>query len=449
MTYLAAEQGATTGQPVELYDIAMGITHWRLASGGEDIVYALNTYESAPCKRSEIEKTGEIPKDSVEVELPRGHAIGLLFHAGVPDEEITLTIYRGHGSFYITYFKGYLTYVEFNANNIATCTFEPRSSDLPYVGGRRRVMRLCGHLLYSFRCGVNKEAYRLDGTIDSIDGITVTASEFGAAAAIPANYGDLTGLPGCLYNESDGDSSSAYDDNYSSFWSTDETYINNWTSVQWPVAQTIKKIRIRPGNTAGDLPYLLALMGIPRDPGDSCMKYVRIAGSNNGMAWTTIDANQWIGNCNYYAGLGGSDTEVDRISDPSEWIGIGLDNDTAYLYYRIWVYEQWGTSLADLPLIVHEIEMIEADNAMAAYFFGAGDEIIVGTARRTITAQVGNTITINRPFGADVVAGSSFRAYPGCAHTPGCCIEKYDNILNYGGQTHLPIANPYESNLVY
>ena len=328
--------------------------------------------------------------------------------------------------------------MEFNAENIATCTFEPRSSDLPYVGGRRRVMRLCGHLLYGYRCGVQKEAYRLEGTIDSIDGVTVTASEFGAAAAIPDNYGDLTGLPGCLYNESEGDSSRAFDDNTSSLWSSGYTLTNNWTTVQWLVAQTIKKIRIRPGHTFPG--------ASTAQPGDACMKYVRIAGSNNGSSWTTIDANQWIGNCNYYAGLGGSDTQVDRILDPSEWVGIVLDNDTAYLYYRVYVYEQWGGANS---LFVHEIEMIEADNAMSAYFFGAGGEIIVGNARRTITNQVGDTITINRPFGADVVAGSSFRAYPGCAHTPGCCIEKYDNILNYGGQTHLPIANPYESNLVY
>ena len=438
MTYNDSEISAASGQPVELYDIAMGVTHWRLASGGEDIVYALNTYESAPCKRTEIEKTGEIPKDSIQLELPRGHAIGSLFIASVPDQEMTITIYRGHGAFFITYFRGYLTYVEFDAKNIATCTFEPRSSDLPYVGGRRRVMRLCGHLLYSFRCGVNKEAYRLDGTIDSIDGVTVTASEFGAAAAIPDNYGDLTGLPGCAYADSDGDSSRAYDNNNSTYWSTGYTFTDNWTRVQWPTAQKIKKIRIRPGHTR------------PRasiaTPGDACMKYVRIHGSNNGSVWTTIDANQWIGNCSYYSGEGGSDTEVARISDPSEWITIGLDNDTAYFYYRIWVYEQWGGAGS---LIVHEIEMIEAENAMAAYFFGAGGEIIVGNARRTITAQVGNTITINRPFGSDVIAGSVFRAYPGCAHTSGCCIEKYDNILNYGGQTHLPITNPYDSNLIY
>ena len=441
MTYQTAEDSAASGQPIELYDIAMGITHWRITSCGEDTTYATHVYTSTPCERNEIEKTEEIPKDSVEIKLSRGHALALLCLAGVPDEEVTITIYRGHSGTYVTYFKGFLTYVETDAENIPTCIFEPRSSDLPFVGGRRRAMRICGHLLYGYRCGVNKEAYRLDGTIDSISGVTITATEFGAVVEIPTNYGDLTNLPGCLYNENNGDSNHLYDDNSSSYWETDFVSVtNNWTSVQWTTAQTVKKIRIRPGHRATI---------IVTSPSDLCMKYVRIAGSNNGSSWTTIDANQWIGNCNYYAGLGGSDTQVDRISDRSEWIGIGLDNDTAYFYYRVWVYQQWGSILGDARLICHEIEMIEADDVMTAYYFSAGGEIIVGTARRTITAQVGDTITINRPFGPSDVAGDSFRAYPGCGHTQNACITKYNNILNYGGQTHLPIQNPYDSNLIY
>jgi hypothetical protein len=440
MTYQSSEISVASGQPIELYDIAMGSTHWRITSCGEDITYLTYTYISTPCERNEIAKTEEVPKDSVEIKLPRGHALALLCLAGTPDEEVTLTIYRGHSGSYVTYFKGFLTYLETDAENIPTCTFEPRSSDLPFIGGRRRAMRICGHLLYGYRCGVNREAHRLDGTIDSIDGVTITATEFGAATAIPANYGDLTNLPGCLYNESEGTSRRVYDDDGTTYWATGSTWTDNWTSVQWPIAQTIKKIRIRPGHiyTAVYEDYL--------DPGDGCMKYVRIAGSNNGSVWTNIDANDWEGNCSYYAGLGGSDTQVDRITDPSEWITIGLDNDTAYFYYRMWIYEQW---YATTELIVHEIEMIEADDVMAAYFFGAGGQIIVGTASRTITAQVGNDITINRPFGPSVIAGDSFSAYPGCGHTQNACVTKFDNILNYGGQTHLPIDNPYDSNLVY
>ena len=84
MTYESSEISVASGQPVELYDIAYGDTHWRMTSSGEDIVYATNTYTSAPCKRTEIEQTGEIPKDSLELELPRRNHLGLLCIAGPP-----------------------------------------------------------------------------------------------------------------------------------------------------------------------------------------------------------------------------------------------------------------------------------------------------------------------------------------------------------------------------
>jgi len=176
------------------------------------------------------------------------------------------------------------------------------------------------------------------------------------------------------------------------------------------------------------------------------MKHFRVAGSNNGSDWTTIPVMQWFGNCHYYAGQGGSDTLVDLIIDPAEWIGVILDNDNAYTYYRIWVYDTWGGTST---LIVNEIEMIAADNTMDTYTFGAGGEIIVGTASRNIIAQVGDTITINRPFGSDVVADDPFSAYPGCAHNPGCCRDKFENWPNYGGQEFLPVKNPYTGNLIY
>jgi len=440
MTYLAAEQGAATGQPVELYDIAMGITHWRLASGGEDIDYGGHTYESAPCKRSEIEQTGEIPKDGIEVELPRGHALGVICVAGVPEEEITLTIYRGHGAFYVTYFRGFLTNVKFDGNAIPTCFFEPRSSDLPFVGGRRRCMRLCGHRLFGYRCGLDKEVYRINGTIDTISGVTITATEFGAAVGVPDNYGDLTNLDGCTYaaNVYTSDAYKAFDDSVSTYWSSGATYTDNWIYCKWTAAQTIKKIRIRPGYTSA--------IYWATDPGDGCMKYFRVAGSNNGVGWTTIPVMEWIGNCQFYGGEGGSDTEVDRTTDPSEWIGVTLDNAVAYTYYRVWVYENYGGTNS---LLVNEIEMIEADNAMSVYYYGGGGEIVVGTARRTITAHVGNTITINRPFGSGVIAGNAFSAYPGCDHTPGTCRSKYDNGINYGGLEGLPTKNHYAGDLIY
>jgi len=433
MTYNDYEISAATGQPVELYDIAMGLTHWRLASGGEDIDYMGHTYESAPCKRTEIEQTGEIPKDGIEVELPKSHALGVICIAGVPEDKITLTIYRGHSTFYVTYFRGFLTNVKFDGNAVPTCFFEPRSSDLPFVGGRRRCMRLCEHKLFGYRCGLDNEAYKITGTIDTISGVTITATEFGAIAAAPEVYGDLTDLTGCTYvakTETLPRTAAEYAfDNILSFesrWESTYPPEDNWIYCKWTSAQTIKKMNIYKGLVW-----------------DYNLRYFRVAGSNNGAAWTTIDASSWYGDCKFYAGEWGSDTQVSN-STPG-WITITLDNAVAYTYYRIYIYGNWGGT----TVFIQEIEMIEADSAQAAYYYGAGGEIVVGTVRRTITAHVGNTITINRPFGSGVSAGDAFSAYPGCDHTPNTCRDKYGNSINYGGLEGLPVKNPYAGDLIY
>jgi len=435
--YASLEASVASGQPVELYDIAYGDTHWRMTSSGEDIVYATNTYTSEPCKRTEIEQTGEIPKDALELELPRRHLLGLLCIAGPPEEEVTLTIYRGHGAYYVTHFKGFLTSVKIDGDAIPKCTFEPRSSDLPFVGGRRRCMRLCGHVLYGYRCGVDKDDYAITGTIETIsdDGLTITASEFGDEDIVePAVYGDLTKLPGCTYVAKTEilprvAAQYAFDDvlSFASRWSSTYPPANNWIYCKWTAAQTITKIRIyRSVSTNFNI------------------RYFRVAGSNDGNIWTTIDATSWNGSCQFYDGEGGSDTEV-LINDDIGWMTITLDNITAYTYYRIYIFNNWGGT----TVFCQEIEMIEADSAMDVYSFGAGGTIQVGSSIRMITSQVGDTITISRKFSSDVVAGNSFTAYPGCNHTPGNCRVKFDNIINYGGQEHLPVKNPYKGDLIH
>ena len=465
MTYQSSEESVASGQPNELYDIAYGDTHWRLTSSDESKIYDGNTCTKGPCKRTEIEQTGEIPKDALELELPRNHALGLLCIAGPPEEEVTLTIYRGHGAFYVTHFKGFLTNVTMDGEFIPKCTFEPRSSDLPFVGGRRRAMRLCGHLLYGYRCAVDKDLYKIEGTIEEMsdDGLTITSSDFipdsgQGVVDEPAVYGDLTKLEGCTYAASavSGDAYKAFDGNVSTDWKTSPaSYVeqeNNWIYCKWTSPQKITKIRIRPGNT---FKYVWSTTGAYLTyPGEGCMKHFRVAGSNDGSAWTTIPITEWLGNCDLYEGEGGSDTQVDEITNKIEWITVYLANTNTYTYYRIWIYDYWQPSYVwyGWPLFVNEIEMIEADNAMEVFSFSGGGVIQVGSARRMITSQVNDVVIINRKFGSDVTAGSGgslFVAWPGCNHTPDICRTKFDNMINYGGQEHLPVKNPYKGDLIY
>ena len=198
MPYSDYENSVSSGVPIELFDIAMVTTHWYLTTAGEDIEYLGHTYESAPCECSAVKKTGDYPKDAVELKIPRDHSLAVMIVAGTPELIVSLTKYRCHAGNYIKEYTGYLTNFKFDGNSIPTLIFEPSASDMQIAGGRRKIMKLCPHKLYGYRCGVNNMSYEISGEIDTIDGVDITADAFGAVAGDdPAVYGDLTGLDGC------------------------------------------------------------------------------------------------------------------------------------------------------------------------------------------------------------------------------------------------------------
>jgi len=59
------------------------------------------------------------------------------------------------------------------------------------------------------------------------------------------------------------------------------------------------------------------------------------------------------------------------------------------------------------------------------------------------------TITLNLPFGSEVIVGSSVTAFPGCRHTTSVCSGKFSNIANYGGFPFIPQKNPMDGTPVF
>ncbi len=76
-------------------------------------------------------------------------------------------------------------------------------------------------------------------------------------------------------------------------------------------------------------------------------------------------------------------------------------------------------------------------------------EVELGIAeRRFITDHTGTTITLSaRPVG--LVVGQLIKLYPGCDHTTTACVEKFDNILNYGGFPYFTRKNPFGGDPIF
>ncbi|UYK72513.1 phage BR0599 family protein [Xanthomonas sacchari] len=67
--------------------------------------------------------------------------------------------------------------------------------------------------------------------------------------------------------------------------------------------------------------------------------------------------------------------------------------------------------------------------------------------QRTIYSHIGNTIVLNYG-GAELAAGLTLTAHPGCAHTYGDCRDYFDNAPNYGGFKNLNAENPFDGHRI-
>ena len=79
-----------------------------------------------------------------------------------------------------------------------------------------------------------------------------------------------------------------------------------------------------------------------------------------------------------------------------------------------------------------------------------GGKMIVGggTDRRLIVAQSGNVVTLQQPFRSNVVAGVVVDVVQGCNHRiTGDCLNKFNNVINFGGSPFTPGLNPFAEGL--
>lgn len=69
--------------------------------------------------------------------------------------------------------------------------------------------------------------------------------------------------------------------------------------------------------------------------------------------------------------------------------------------------------------------------------------------RRAIKENSETTVTVTA-FPLGFAAGrTEVTLFAGCDHTHGTCKNKFNNIINYGGQPYIPILNPFGGSTIY
>jgi hypothetical protein len=84
------------------------------------------------------------------------------------------------------------------------------------------------------------------------------------------------------------------------------------------------------------------------------VKQCKLEGSNNNVDWIKLPAIEWSGRCKAY---NTDEIEIEKINNYTDWAEIHFTNTTAYTYYRLYCYNNWGDGTR---LGIKEIEMMEA-----------------------------------------------------------------------------------------
>ncbi len=181
MSYETTEESVNSGKPIELYDFECGENHYRYTSGPVIVVYAGYTYVPETIQRGDLELTDNAFRNELEIKINRDNVFIRRFILSPLEGMVILTVYRGHGSDFVTFWVGVLNYVKFNSDEV-TITAIPRTSSLIRTGLRRKYQKLCNYPLYAAGCNVNLVSYKVIGTIDTISGFTITSAAFATKA---------------------------------------------------------------------------------------------------------------------------------------------------------------------------------------------------------------------------------------------------------------------------
>lgn len=181
MSYLETESSGYMGSPLELYKFHSAIGVWCLTSGDVEVEFEGDVYMPATIKRTSIKQSEEIDNDGCTITID---ALNDIIHSYMLTNTIKplqLTIYRTHrrDGDIVPYFKG----------TVVNIAYENTTASLKVLLGNAALVRRCprvsyqvpcNHVIYSHRCGINKDDYKIDAIVQKHTGFTISSPDIAA-----------------------------------------------------------------------------------------------------------------------------------------------------------------------------------------------------------------------------------------------------------------------------
>ena len=173
MSYDAHEYSVQDAEPVFRFLFVIGGNEYRYTTEADFVADSNGTFEPAPITCGDFNQTGDMAKDDLKLTFPRDNAFAALFLGGVPEQLVSVTVFRGHvddGDEFRFYWKGRVAGSDASGNAVEI-ECESIFTSMRRPGLRARYQKTCRHALYQTGCNLDKAsfAYAVDAT--AVDGL--------------------------------------------------------------------------------------------------------------------------------------------------------------------------------------------------------------------------------------------------------------------------------------
>lgn len=184
MTYNTLERSTYLGAPVELYEFQTARGTWYITSGDVSVIYDNNTYVPVSIKRSGIKQTQELESGGVDITIDAMNDIiyGFTITNAIKPVKVIIRRFQRRASTVDVriIFKGAIVAVPFE-NEQATIKALMCNAAFIRKCPKLTYQKWCNHVIYSQRCGINKEdpAYKItDALITSVSSNILKSAAF-------------------------------------------------------------------------------------------------------------------------------------------------------------------------------------------------------------------------------------------------------------------------------
>lgn len=182
MPFDLLERSLDLGRPEELYEFSVAGTTWRYTSSSRPRTLLGQTYTPiARLRRTAMKQSKDGGDDSMKITIPYDHELAAQFKIIVPARRMDVRIlkrHRGDGDEFAISWIGRVRGCGWQGGETATLECDGYNSMFKRAGLRLNYGPLCPHMVYGPGCNVDRDQFRVDGTVISSTRDTITCAAF-------------------------------------------------------------------------------------------------------------------------------------------------------------------------------------------------------------------------------------------------------------------------------